>query len=46
MALKRLKTDTVEGCLLLYNSEIGKHRIDNKDRLRDYLQSSSRKGIT
>ena len=37
MALSGLKTDTTERRLLLYNSEVGKHRIDNKDRLRDYL---------
>ena len=46
MALGGLKTDTGQRGLLLYNSEIGKHRIDNKVRLRDYLQSSYRKGIT
>ena len=39
MALGGLKTDTAERGLLLYNSEIVKHRINNKVRLRNNLQS-------
>ena len=46
MALEGLKTNTTERRLLLYNSEIGEHRIDNKVRLKNHLQNSTRKGIT